>query len=172
MTTNYDQIAKEAAELCVPVDSDAHWRKYCVDDATATIRAAIARAVEKERVIETCDRGHRFCKLADHPERDGHPRCPHCMADGLAAARQRIAELEAERDRALGNAWAHFERWRKDTSELAALRRDKERMDWLEKAFGTDNFSSLLLLGKHLAHLSLRASVDAAMQPATEETKP
>jgi hypothetical protein len=31
MTTNYDQIAKEAAELCVPVDSDAHWRKYCVD---------------------------------------------------------------------------------------------------------------------------------------------
>ena len=31
-------------------------------------------------VIDTCDNGHKFAKLSDHPQRDGRPRCPHCLA--------------------------------------------------------------------------------------------
>jgi len=34
-------------------------------------------------LIDTCDFGHKFAKLSDHPMRDGNPRCPHCMAIGL-----------------------------------------------------------------------------------------
>lgn len=33
----------------------------------------------------TCDRGHAFAKLPGHPRRDGFPRCPNCMAEGLDA---------------------------------------------------------------------------------------
>ena len=44
-------------------------------------------------VIDTCDQGHKFAKLPDHPRRDGLARCPHCMAIGLDAA-------TAERDAA------------------------------------------------------------------------
>lgn len=35
--------------------------------------------------IETCDYGHRFGFLPDHPRKDGLKRCPHCMAIGLDA---------------------------------------------------------------------------------------
>lgn len=46
---------------------------------------------EKEKftsVIDTCDFGHKFAKLKDHPTRDGKARCPQCLAselDGLRA---------------------------------------------------------------------------------------
>jgi hypothetical protein len=40
-----------------------------------------------EPVIDMCEMGHRFAKLDDHPTKDGSPRCPHCMALGLDAAR-------------------------------------------------------------------------------------
>lgn len=40
-------------------------------------------------IIETChENGHRYAKLADHPMRNGSPRCPHCMAIGLDRARE------------------------------------------------------------------------------------
>lgn len=37
--------------------------------------------------IDTCDLGHKFAKLADHPKKDGVARCPHCMATGLDSER-------------------------------------------------------------------------------------
>lgn len=43
--------------------------------------------IEPEQVvIDTCDQGHKFAKLADHPLRNGIARCPHCMAAGLDTA--------------------------------------------------------------------------------------
>ena len=59
--------------------------------------AALVRADEREKlpVIETCDRGHRFGFLPDHPrDSGGLKRCPHCLAIGLDAERARVAELE------------------------------------------------------------------------------
>lgn len=38
-------------------------------------------------VIDTCDMGHKFAKLTDHPVRNGMARCPICIAKGLDAAR-------------------------------------------------------------------------------------
>ncbi|MNP89127.1 hypothetical protein D3C85_15280 [compost metagenome] len=38
-------------------------------------------------VIDTCNLGHKFAKLHDHPLKDGAPRCPHCMAMGLDSIR-------------------------------------------------------------------------------------
>lgn len=49
-------------------------------------------------VIDTCDNGHKFAKLPDHPLKDGRPRCPHCMAVGLDRARtEKDKQLEAIR---------------------------------------------------------------------------
>lgn len=36
-----------------------------------------------EPVIETCDMGHMFAKLPDHPKNSmGHAACPHCLVEG------------------------------------------------------------------------------------------
>lgn len=43
-----------------------------------------------QAVIETCDFGHKFAKLPDHPKKDGLARCPHCMASGLDALRKEV----------------------------------------------------------------------------------
>jgi len=40
-------------------------------------------------IIETCDNGHKFAKLPDHPKKDGLSRCPHCLVIGLDECRQR-----------------------------------------------------------------------------------
>ena len=45
-------------------------------------------------IIDTCEQGHNFAKLPDHPERDGISRCPYCMAIGLGSAREEIKRLE------------------------------------------------------------------------------
>lgn len=50
--------------------------------------------VQSPVVIDTCEQGHSFPKLHDHPKRDGMSRCPHCMAAGLDAAREEIKRLE------------------------------------------------------------------------------
>lgn len=44
--------------------------------------------------IDTCDFGHRFAKLQDHPTKDGKARCPHCMAVGLELARKEAKKAE------------------------------------------------------------------------------
>jgi len=41
-------------------------------------------------VIETCDAGHQFARLADHPKSGAGYRCPHCMSMGLDKARQQL----------------------------------------------------------------------------------
>lgn len=39
-------------------------------------------------IIDTCDQGHNFAKLPDHPKNSmGGPACPHCMSIGLERAR-------------------------------------------------------------------------------------
>lgn len=37
--------------------------------------------------IDTCDFGHKFAKLPDHPQKNNQARCPYCMAEGLDALR-------------------------------------------------------------------------------------
>lgn len=43
--------------------------------------------ISKQPVIDTCDLGHKFAKLGDHPMKDGVARCPICMSVGLDKAR-------------------------------------------------------------------------------------
>lgn len=33
--------------------------------------------------VETCDNGHVFLPMTDHPRRDNKYRCPHCLAQGF-----------------------------------------------------------------------------------------
>lgn len=42
---------------------------------------------EPTAIVDICEQGHKFAKLNDHPKRDGLPRCPHCMAQGLDTLR-------------------------------------------------------------------------------------
>ena len=42
-------------------------------------------------VFDTCDHGHRFAKMPDHPKRDGIARCPHCLVNGIESARESLA---------------------------------------------------------------------------------
>lgn len=47
-------------------------------------------------VIDTCDHGHKFAKLPDHPRRHDMSRCPYCMSVGLDLAReQKEKQLKA-----------------------------------------------------------------------------
>lgn len=49
-----------------------------------------------EVVIDTCDHGHKFAKLPDHPRRHDMSRCPYCMSAGLDLAReQKEKQLKA-----------------------------------------------------------------------------
>jgi hypothetical protein len=49
-------------------------------------------------VADTCDSGHTFVRLPDHPTRDGRPRCPHCLAIGFDNFRKEIEERMKEDD--------------------------------------------------------------------------
>lgn len=49
-----------------------------------------------DALIDECDYGHMFAKLPDHPTRNGLARCPHCMAQGLDAARKFTGQWTAE----------------------------------------------------------------------------
>lgn len=46
-------------------------------------------------IIDSCDQGHRFAALPDHPTKDGRARCPHCMVFGL----RRLEDAERLQDR-------------------------------------------------------------------------
>lgn len=52
--------------------------------------------------IDTCDLGHRFAKLPDHPTREGLPCCPHCMKEGLLGARAEVVMLRESLDDTMG----------------------------------------------------------------------
>lgn len=66
-----------------------------VEEVEALRKEVDALRKENRSVIEMCDEGqHTFVKLPDHPTRNGHARCPHCMAIGLDKLRH---QLEPER---------------------------------------------------------------------------
>lgn len=74
-------------------------------------------------VIDTCDQGHKFAKLPDHPKRDGISRCPYCMAIGLDGAREEIKRLEQRPLRttyAETVAWLGSEEGKKSMAEAMA----------------------------------------------------
>ena len=70
---------RERVRPPVSVDSTYDAMQSEIDE----LRAALATAP----VIDTCDLGHKFAKLPDHPTRNGLARCPHCLVLGLATAR-------------------------------------------------------------------------------------
>lgn len=48
----------------------------------------LQKIFEKNKVdvtIDTCDHGHNFAKLPDHPVKDGKARCPYCLSVGFDA---------------------------------------------------------------------------------------
>lgn len=52
-------------------------------------------------IIDTCEQGHNFAKLSDHPKKDGRPRCPTCMSIGLNLARAELDNIEQFRRQAI-----------------------------------------------------------------------
>lgn len=57
----------------------------------------VSEGLHQKPVLESCDMGHDFYFLPDHPERDdGSRRCPRCMAQGLSTLK---IELDAEREK-------------------------------------------------------------------------
>lgn len=47
-------------------------------------------------IIDTCDFGHNYAKLPDHPkDTSGRPRCPVCMSSGLDGARVELKEAQS-----------------------------------------------------------------------------
>ena len=80
-----------------------HYDNYDTElaDLTAAFAArALDAANEREAcLMGTCEMGHKFGMLADHPERDGVARCPHCMAIGLDAIRLDYERLRSVVDR-------------------------------------------------------------------------
>lgn len=51
--------------------------------------------VDPVPIVDTCELGHKFGKLPDHPkDKDGHVRCPHCLVQGLDIATKEVSRLE------------------------------------------------------------------------------
>lgn len=69
--------------------------KLCDDVAFNSEHVAVS--VQKfNPVIDTCDFGHNYAKLPDHPkDTSGRPRCPICMSNGLDGARTELKEAES-----------------------------------------------------------------------------
>lgn len=76
------------SELCL---SDEFKKAY--RDRVAYFDKSPKVSLIAQAVIETCDFGHKFAKLPDHPKKDGLARCPHCMASGLDAVRKEVDSL-------------------------------------------------------------------------------
>lgn len=54
-----------------------------------------------DAIVDTCDFGHRFAKLPDHPRVDGRPTCPHCARIGID--RMRWTRFEDQEPPKLGD---------------------------------------------------------------------
>lgn len=61
--------------------------------------ASLEAKLQAAPIIETCDNGHKYGKLPDHPAKWGLSRCPHCMAKGKDILQER---LQAAQDRENG----------------------------------------------------------------------
>jgi hypothetical protein len=59
------------------------------------IDAAAHADIRLQGKVETCDSGHTFLYLDDHPRKDGLRRCPYCMAIGLDEARKQSRDAAA-----------------------------------------------------------------------------
>lgn len=58
-------------------------------------------------VIDTCDQGHRFAKLPDHPTQNaGQARCPHCLVQGMQAVRDERDALRVAVEDAMDKLFA------------------------------------------------------------------
>lgn len=81
-----------------------------------------------EPVIETCDIGHNFAKLHNHPQRHGLSRCPYCLAEGLDSVRKEREQLrtlnqrQAEEIESLQSELAAVKRQLKDSEGCIARR--------------------------------------------------
>ena len=71
----------EAADWCADEEQELDKLAELLDEAATALTA------QPPAAIDTCDFGHRFAKLEDHPKKGGMSRCPHCMAKGLDAQR-------------------------------------------------------------------------------------
>jgi len=71
-------------------------RNACSDIITkaTTELVNLCTDMRQRAIIDTCDFGHKFAKLPDHPLRDGKARCPHCLASGLDGARDELNLLQ------------------------------------------------------------------------------
>lgn len=56
---------------------------------TGRVYPTTYQAILSSVIIDTCDFGHTYAKLPDHPKKDGSPRCPHCLAEGLDKTRRK-----------------------------------------------------------------------------------
>lgn len=54
----------------------------------------IEEQLKQQAVVDQCDHGHRFLALPDHPKKDGHKRCPYCLAIGFDSIRAELSELQ------------------------------------------------------------------------------
>jgi hypothetical protein len=102
----------------------------------------------EKRVLETCEHGHDFVYLADHPVADGRKRCPHCLAIGKDRQRDHIESLTASEAR-----------WKAMAIELAnplkdLIERDGDRVDdelvALEEQSSPLIYEAMYALGSYL----------------------
>lgn len=50
--------------------------------------------LRSEALVKTCECGHTFLYLPDHPSHEGRACCPHCMADDIAKATVQVTKIE------------------------------------------------------------------------------
>ena len=67
------------------------------EDAEFEKRVALGVMIMKHNpVIDTCDQGHQFAKLEDHPLNDqGQARCPHCLSLGFDKKTKELDDIAA-----------------------------------------------------------------------------
>lgn len=93
-------VITRCAVICRSLNSETYGEERGPDCARRIEKEAESLVQEslalnkQPALIETCDQGHKFIKLPDHPKHDGMARCPYCMATGLDAAREEIKQLE------------------------------------------------------------------------------
>ena len=85
---NTNEIKSKAQELCSSYDTcSKHEFDICkCKSAPVYVPEEIDKPTSsslEQVVIDTCDNGHKFAKLPDHPVKDGKARCPNCLAIGF-----------------------------------------------------------------------------------------
>ena len=84
LCSSYDICVKHEFDICKCKSAPVYTPEEIDKPANSSL---------EQVVIETCDQGHKFAKLSNHPVKDGKARCPNCLAIGLDNLR---AGLESE----------------------------------------------------------------------------